>query len=622
MRLPTLIAAILCWMVISREVLPRLGAAVSRNRVALWTGGLLFLAFWLPYNNGLRPEPIIALGALLTWCSVERAIGTGRLLPVAIAVLIAAFSLAAGPTGPDLHRRTDRRVRADAAHPHPPRPPTGRAKRREIKNSRASEATGTRPTGRAKRRETRTTARAKRRDSMRSLRRGYLPLLAPILPAGTVVLVVIFADQTLATVMEATRVRTAVGPNVPWFDERVRWDSLLTLSPDGSLARRFGVFTMLLCLVVCVWQMLRKGGRIPGTSRGPSARILGIVFASLFLMMFTPTKWTHHFGVYAGLAGSLGALAAVAVGQASLRSPRNRTLFAAAVTFVLAICFTGSNGWWYVSSYGVPWWDKPPSIAGKGFSTVFLALTVALLIVAAVQHYREPYRRPEDAARIRRWAPAPLTIAAAFVVTFEVLSLVKGAVAQGAAYSIAASNFRSLTGDTCGLANDVLVETDPNASMLTPITGSVADGLDDGNTANTGFTPNGVAPDLTADEEERSLGGANTVDAAESRTSDITGAGTGGGTEERAGINGSQVTLPFGLDPASTPVLGSYTDGEQKQASLTTQWYGLDRGASEGRESTGRVPDPRHHRRRPDPLRRFRRCGHLRPGPAGRVRPP
>ena len=66
------------------------------------------------------------------------------------------------------------------------------------------------------------------------------------------------------------------------------------------------------------------------------------------------------------------------MGQASLRSPRNRTLFAAAVTFVLAICFTGSNGWWYVSSYGVPWWDKPPSIAGKGFSTVFLALTVAV----------------------------------------------------------------------------------------------------------------------------------------------------------------------------------------------------------------------------------------------------
>ncbi len=99
MRLPTLLAALLCWMVISREVIPRLGVAVRRNRTALWTGGLVFLAFWLPYDNGLRPEPVIALGALLTWCSIERAIATGRLLPGAVAVLIAAFSLAAGPSG-------------------------------------------------------------------------------------------------------------------------------------------------------------------------------------------------------------------------------------------------------------------------------------------------------------------------------------------------------------------------------------------------------------------------------------------------------------------------------------------------------------------------------------------
>ena len=36
------------------------GVAVRRNRIALWTAGLVFLAFWLPYDNGLRPEPIIA----------------------------------------------------------------------------------------------------------------------------------------------------------------------------------------------------------------------------------------------------------------------------------------------------------------------------------------------------------------------------------------------------------------------------------------------------------------------------------------------------------------------------------------------------------------------------------
>ena len=98
-RLMALVPAVLSWLLISREVLPRLGIAVRHSASARWTAGLVFLAFWMPYNNGLRPEPLIALGALLTWCSIERAIATGRLLPAAVAVLVAAFSLAAGPSG-------------------------------------------------------------------------------------------------------------------------------------------------------------------------------------------------------------------------------------------------------------------------------------------------------------------------------------------------------------------------------------------------------------------------------------------------------------------------------------------------------------------------------------------
>src|SRR5680860_1556951 len=70
MRLPALLAGVVCWLVISREVIPRLGRTVRHLSVASWTAGLVFLAFWLPYNNGLRPEPLIAAGALLTWCSM------------------------------------------------------------------------------------------------------------------------------------------------------------------------------------------------------------------------------------------------------------------------------------------------------------------------------------------------------------------------------------------------------------------------------------------------------------------------------------------------------------------------------------------------------------------------
>lgn len=588
MRLPTLAAGIVCWMVISREVLPRLGARVRRHRVALWTAGLVFLAFWLPYDNGLRPEPLIAAGALLTWCSIERAIATGRLLPAAVGVLIAAFSLAAGPTGlicvaaliagsrPVL-QIVVRRARDAAGTLAPPdaehagSEPAPNAERVSEGNANSDGSEG----GSSAERRTAVAPQVDHSTSRLATFFRYAALLAPGLAAGTLVLVIVFADQTLATVMEATRVRTLVGPNVAWFDERTRWDSLLALSPDGSLARRFGVLVMLLCLLVCVLQVLRKG-RIPGTSRGPSVRILGIVFASLLLMMFTPTKWTHHFGVYAGLAGSLAALAAVAVGTNGIRSPRNRALFAAAVLFLLAITFTGSNGWWYVSSYGVPWWDKAPLVAGKGLSTLFLGLSGVALIVAVWLHYREPYREKTDAPRrFERYASAPLTIAAALLVLFEVASLAKAAVTQYPAYSIAKSNLESLSGNTCALANEVLVETDTADSLLLPYTGSPADGL---STESKGFTPNGVAADLTADAEETVTGGANSVNKdSKNKTTKTTGAGTGGGTSQQAGINGSTVALPFGLDPTRTPIMGSYQEGtDQQQAKLTSQWYRLD----------------------------------------------
>ena len=56
-----------------------------------------------------------------------------------------------------------------------------------------------------------------------------------------------------------------VGPSLAWFDEHIRYERLFTTSPDGSVARRFAVLTLLLALAVSVAMSLRKG-RIPGTA--------------------------------------------------------------------------------------------------------------------------------------------------------------------------------------------------------------------------------------------------------------------------------------------------------------------------------------------------------------------
>ena len=57
--------------------------------------------------------------------------------------------------------------------------------------------------------------------------------------------------------------------------------------------------------------------------------------------MFTPTKWTHQFGAFAGLAGALAALTAIAIAPTAMRSPRNRALTAAGVFLVLGLSFSG-----------------------------------------------------------------------------------------------------------------------------------------------------------------------------------------------------------------------------------------------------------------------------------------
>ncbi|MEE2031147.1 arabinosyltransferase domain-containing protein [Rhodococcus chondri] len=542
MRLPALIAGILCWMVISREVVPRLGRAVRHNRIALWTGGLVFLAFWLPYNNGLRPEPIVALGALLTWCSIERAIATGRLLPAATAVVIGAFTLAAAPTG----------LMCIAAL-----------------------IAGIRPM-------TRIVVRRHREV-------GALPLLAPIAAAGVLVLVVVFSDQTIAAVLEATRVRTIIGPNEEWWNDFLRYYYLMVQTVDGSLPRRFAFLVMILCLFTTMLVLLRRR-RIPGIAVSPSWRLIGIVFGTIFFMMFNPTKWTHHFGAYAGIAGSLGALTAVVVSTQALRSRRNRTIFLAGLLFVLAVSFAGINGWWYVSSYGVPWFDKTVSLQGYQASSLFLILFALALALVAWQYLREGYAPPPEkpttkkGRRIRTFAAAPLTVVAGAMVLFEVLSLAKGAVSQYPAYSLARSNIDALTGQTCGLANDVLVETDPNAGRLEPIDDPAnppANGDPLAGADPRGFSPNGVPSDLTADYVEVKPGQGNTDTQSVGPTFET---GAGGGTTGGSGaqtVNGSTVRLPFGLDPAVTPVLGSYQDGIQEPAQLTSSWYGLPERSEE-----------------------------------------
>jgi arabinosyltransferase C len=231
------------------------------------------------------------------------------------------------------------------------------------------------------------------------------------------------------------------------------------------------------------------------------------------------------------------------------------------------------NGWWYVSSFGVPWSNSFPEWR-FGFTTFLLGLAVLALLVSVWFHFSGRDSSPPGNAdrRLARIVQAPLAVAAWVLVVFEVLSLTLAMIDQYPAWSVGRSNLDALTGKTCGLAGDVMVEQDPNAGLLTPVNLPVGAAL--GAVTTQGFNPNGIPADLSADPVMEPQGSGNFAD---TDGSVVTGSepGTEGGTTAAAGVNGSRARLPYNLDPARTPVMGSWRAGAQQPAVLRSGWYRL-----------------------------------------------
>lgn len=552
MRLPALCAALGIWFIISRMALPILGKGIARRKLAVMSAALMFLAFWLPYNNGLRPEPIIALGALSTWVLFERAIATRRLFPAAIGTVIAAFTLACGPTG----------LMAVAALL------AGLSGVLRIMFQRA-------------------------RSFNSSKVFAWSAMLLPFFALGFSVLIAVFSDQTLMTVLESTSVRSEKGPALSWYHEFVRYQTVLQQTVDGSFARRFPVLFMLFALVAVFAATLRAQG-VPSAKFGPSQRLTLIMLGTFFFMCFTPTKWSHHFGIFAGLGAVVAALGAVSLSYFALRSPKVQTMLLGVALFIFAIALAGTNGWWYISGWEIPWWDKTIQINSIEAGTVMLGISLFVLLIGAIQSFRGDFRYMEAEAdglseeaaedartgkvskRFAGVVAAPIAVLSAITIAFSMASFAKGFVAQYPQYSVGLGNLRTFTGNTCALANEVLVETNTNDSFLTPVGSALGASLQSEDTR--GFDANRIPSELTADLpnsttstdilEQGDPDGTNTANnSAEETTED--------GRSSSQGVNGSLINLPFELDRNKVPVLGSFSEEEQAYAETTSSWYEL-----------------------------------------------
>ena len=93
---------------------------------------------------------------------------------------------------------------------------------------------------------------------------GLLAPIAALAASLSLVFVIVFRDQTLATVAESARIKYTVGPTISWYQEFLRYYFLTVEdSVDGSLTRRFAVLVLLLCLFGMLAVLLRRGS-LPG----------------------------------------------------------------------------------------------------------------------------------------------------------------------------------------------------------------------------------------------------------------------------------------------------------------------------------------------------------------------
>ncbi|WP_138732314.1 arabinosyltransferase domain-containing protein [Modestobacter excelsi] len=447
LRVPSALLGLAAWLVLGRAVLPRLGAAgAGLRRYVL--AAVVFGAWWLPFGLGVRPEAWVVVGLAVSLVLVERALERRAVAPLAVGLVVAGATLAVTPTG------------AVAFLPF---------------------VAAVVPLLRLCR---------ERRDL------GWWALLALAAAGAATTVLFMFGDQSLAAIRLANRIRTDLPGSLPWYQEYERYSLLLTAGDvQGPISRRVPVLLTLLATAGIRWQLRRVAADV----RPFVLRLLTGLGLSLVVLLFTPTKWTLHFGAFAvtgtavllvdlelfsrrgladrdDLAGSVPGAPVRSVPVGWVRTWGTATT---AVAMVAALSYAGYNQWAYLSDLAIPWNDLSPRLLGITASGAALALavvaglgTAALCVAAAL--------RDETEVRLRvvRLLPSPAAIAVlvlAATVALELLSFAKSSYERRDTYSLASDTAETLTGEPCGLAERLSVETDPVAGLLAPAVGVVGD---------------------------------------------------------------------------------------------------------------------------------------------------
>ncbi|MBA3339791.1 MAG: arabinosyltransferase domain-containing protein [Geodermatophilaceae bacterium] len=382
LRIPALICGAITWLLLRRFVLntasmPSLVSSTKARLGALLVIAVVFLAWWLPYDMGVRPEAVVGMLTLGTLLGVMSGVETGRLAPIALAVAAAGFGVTCHPTGviclaplivgsPKIWRL----LRADGS--------LG----------------------------------------------GTLGRLAALLAPGALASAATFGDGTLHDFLRGQEIFLSIQAQNTIFDEWQRYSFLLSQIAMGSYAKRAAV---LIAIIALVWfAVLLVAARLHRVEVSPRLVYAGFSLGlAFFLFWLTPSKWTHHFGAMAGLGAAFVGLFLVSapllvrsLRDSGQRIPGAATLFAAVSTIaVIALAMHGPNDWPYSWLLGMPDPGKSPDVAFVEFdSMLWWALGLVLLIGI--------FRRSVSRRQLDGWRGlTPVLAVPALVVVFLLTSL-------------------------------------------------------------------------------------------------------------------------------------------------------------------------------------------------------
>lgn len=431
LRLPSAVAGLATWLLLSRAVLPLVLPEHGRRRGVRVLLAVALLVWWLPFDLGVRPEPFIALGTTAVLACVLRATsgaGGPRLTLLGLGALSGGLTVAVNPVG----------------------------------------VTALAPVLLLAPRLWRT---LQPRDGSRSrlVPWGWCALGACL---ASVALVAMFADQSLFGAQQATALHRFYGPDVGWFQEIRRYQYLLGFDDyQGGMARRLPVLLTTAVAVCATLLVVRGARRLPGMRLVPLP--IGCLGIGIALLWLTPSKWTHYFGALAGFGGiALTAGVVLLVAAARQWAERREVLLVGGVGTLLTVvaaclAFSGTNTYFLYSHFGVPRDELP----FRPLNNPLPWLLLVAVLLGATLHPRSGGR----AATRRMLARMPAlvaVVATGSMVVVLLVSFVLAPINQAGSYSVGGQMLAELSGRDCGIVDHVVTTENAPDGVLKPGGGS------------------------------------------------------------------------------------------------------------------------------------------------------